>query len=63
MIRVSDLILAAAILVFFSLTNYEKATVEDIDEVNIESSEMMTIPIDSLDIEVDVYDSYADFTY
>lgn len=57
--KVSDLILAIAFLCFFLLTN-EKAEreIDDI-EATIETTQFHALPIDSLD----VYDSYADYTY
>ncbi len=63
MIRVSDLILAVAFFVFFSLTNDERTTSEEINETSNETTELLKVSVDSISTEIDVYDSYADFTY
>jgi len=63
MIKVSDLVLAVGFLAFFLLLDAKNEGNNINTETSIETSQIGALPLDSLSQEVDVYDSYADFTY
>lgn len=57
--KISDLILAVCFLSFFLITDEKENRNIDNIEATIETTPFHALPVDSLD----VYDSYADFTY
>lgn len=63
MIKVKDLILAVGILSFFLITDERQNRNNDNTEASIETPQFDAFPADTLIYDLDVYDSYADFTY
>lgn len=63
MIKVSDLVLAVGFLAFFLLIDAKNDGNNINTDTSLETPEIKTIQVDSLSKELDVYDSYADFTY
>jgi len=63
MIKVSDLILAVGFLAFFMSLDAKKERNDISTTIGIEVPQISELPLDTLSREVDVYDSYADFTY